>query len=84
MREILDLLWTFRSVQQRLIFCDYLLIRQASCVSSLKSLSRDAMLATLCIKNTQERLVKPLVERLKGEIPKNGEKFQTKTKTQQG
>ena len=69
MREILDLLWTFRSVEQRMILRESLLIRQAGGVSSLKSLSRDAVLVTLFTNNTQERLVGPLVKRLEGEIP---------------
>ena len=69
MTEILDLLWTFRSVQQRMILRDSLLTRQAGSVSSLQSLSRDAVLLILSTNNTQERLVTPLVDRLEGEIP---------------
>ena len=64
---ILDLLWTFRSVQQRMILRDSLLTRQAG-VSSLQSLSRDAVLLILSTNNSQERLVTPLVDRLEGEI----------------
>ena len=37
---ILDQLWTFRSVQQRMILHDSLLTRQANSVPSLQSLSR--------------------------------------------
>ena len=65
---ILDQLWSFRSVQQRMILRDSLLTRQAGSVSSLQSLSRDAVLLILSTNNTQERLVTPLVDRLEGEI----------------
>ena len=68
MTEILDLLWSFRSVQQRMILRDSLLTRQAGSVSSLQSLSRDAVLLILSTNNTQERLVTTLVDRLEGEI----------------
>ena len=64
----LDLLWSFRSVQQRMILRDSLLTRQAGSVPSLQSLSRDAVLLILSTNNTQERLVTPLVDRLEGEI----------------
>ena len=70
MMEILELLWTFRSVQLRMILHDSLLTRQAGSVPSLQSLSRDAVLLILSTNNTQERLVTPLVDRLKDEIPK--------------
>ena len=66
--EILDLLWTFRTIQQRMILRDSLLTRQAGSVSSLQSLSRDAVLLILSTNNSQERLVTPLVDRLEGEI----------------
>ena len=62
--EILDLLWSFRSVQQRMILRDSLLTRQAGRVPSLQSLSRDAVLLILSTNNSQERLVRPLVDRL--------------------
>ena len=68
MTEILDLLWSFRSVQQRMILRDSLLTRQAGCLSRLQSLCRDAVLLRLSTNNTQERLVRPLVDRLEGEI----------------
>ena len=68
MRDTVDLLWTFRSVQQRMILRDSLLTRQAGSVPSLQSLSRDAVLLILSTNNTQERLVTPLVDRLEGEI----------------
>ena len=68
MREILELLWSFRSVQQRMILSDSLLTRQAGSVPSLQSLSRDAVLLILSTNNSQERLVTPLVDRLQGEI----------------
>merc|ERR1712150_95992 len=65
-----DLLWTSMSVQQRMFFRlrDSLLTRQAGSVSSLQSLSRDAVLLILSTNNSQERLVTPLVDRLEGEI----------------
>ena len=65
---ILDQLWTFRSVQQRMILHDSLLTRQADSVPSLQSLSWDAVLLILSTNNNQERLVTPLVDRLDGEI----------------
>ena len=65
---MLDLLWSFRTIQQRMILRDSLLTRQAGSVSSLQSLSRDAVLLILSTNNTQERLVTPLVDRLEGEI----------------
>ena len=63
-----DLLWTSRSVQQRMILRDSLDIRQAGSVSSLQSLSRDAVLLILSNNNSQERLVRPLVDRLEQNI----------------
>ena len=69
MTEILDLLWSFRSVQQRMILRDSLLSRQAGSVPSLQSLSRDAVLLILSTNNTQERVVEPQVKRLEGETP---------------
>ena len=68
MAEILDLLWIFRSVQQRMILRGSLLTRQAGSVPKLQSLSRDAVLLILSTNNTKERLVTPLVDRLEGEI----------------
>ena len=68
MTEILDLLWTFRSVQQRMILRDSLLTRQAGIVPSLQSLSRDAVMLILSTNNPRERLVRPLVDRLEGKI----------------
>ena len=66
--DIQDHLWTFRSVQPRMILRDSLLTRQAGSVPSLQSLSRDAVLLILSTNNSQERLVTPLVDRLEGEI----------------
>ena len=66
--DILDLLWTFRRVQQRMILRDSLLARQADSVSSLQSLARDAVLLILSNNNSQERLVRPLVDRLEQNI----------------
>ena len=68
MLEILDLLWSFKSVQQRMILRDSLLTRQAGSVPSLQSLSRDAVLLILSTNNSQERLARPLVDGLEGEI----------------
>ena len=69
MTEILDLLWTFTSVQPRMIHHDSLVTRQAGQeVSSLQKLSRDAVMLSIVTNNSQERRVKPLVDRLKGEI----------------
>ena len=64
--DISDLLWTFRTVQKRMILRDSLLTRKAGIVPSLQSLSRDAVLLILSTNNTQERLVRPLVDRLGG------------------
>ena len=68
MTEIQDLLKTFRSVQQRMILHDSLLTRQAGSVPSLQSLARDAVLLILSNNNSQERLVRPLVDRLEQNI----------------
>ena len=67
MTTIQDLLWTFSSVQRRMILKDNLLSRQAGRVFSLQRLSRDAVLTSLA-NNSQERLVRPLVDRLEGQI----------------
>ena len=61
MTEILDLLWTVTSVQPRMILDDSLLTRQAGSVSTLSSLSRDAVLLILSTNNSQDRLVTPLL-----------------------
>ena len=66
---ILDKLCTIRSILQRAILHDSHLIRQDGKVSKLQSLARDSVLLTLSANNTQERLVKPLVDKLKNEIP---------------
>ena len=47
---------------------DSLLTKQAGAISTLSSLSRDAVLLILSTNNSQERLVTPLVDRLDGEI----------------
>ena len=64
--EILKLLWTFTSVQQRMIHQESLVSRQAQAdrVPSLLRQSRDAVMLSLTTNNTQERLVKPLVDRM--------------------
>ena len=62
--DILKLLWTFTSVQQRMIPQESLLTRQAGSVPSLQSLSRDAVMLLIITSNNQERLVRPLVDRL--------------------
>ena len=64
--EILKELWTFTSVQQRMIPQESLVTRQAQAdrVPSLKRQSRDAVMLRLTSNNTQERLVKTLVDRM--------------------
>ena len=64
--DILKLLWTFTSVQRRMIPQESLLTRQAGSVPSLQSLSRDAVMLLIITSNNQERLVRPLVDRLGG------------------
>ena len=64
--EILALLWTFTSVQRRMILRDSLLTRQSGSVPKLKSLSRDAVMQVIISNNNQERLVQPLVDRMGG------------------
>ena len=49
-----------------MILRDSLLTRQAGSVPSLQSLSRDAVVLILSTNNSQERLVRPLVDRLEG------------------
>ena len=67
MTTIQDLLWTFSSVQRRMILKDNRLNREADSVFSLQRLSRDAIVISL-VNNSQERLVRPLVDRLEGKI----------------
>ena len=66
---ILDKLCTTRSLLFRKILHDSRLIRQAGKVSKLQSLVRDSVLLTLSANNTQERLIKPLVDKLKDQLP---------------
>ena len=76
--DIVNLLWTFRSVQQRMILRDACLVRKFAGykwnfltegkIPKLKCLSRDAVMLTLTTNNTQERHVEPLVNRLEGQI----------------
>ena len=47
-----------------MILRESLLTRQAGSVPSLQSLSRDAVVLILSTNNSQERLVRPLVDRL--------------------
>ena len=61
MTEILSVLRTFTSVRQRMIEKE---ASQARDSLSLQSLSRDAVLLGLIKTNTQERRVRPLVDRL--------------------
>ena len=78
MFDMVNLLWTFRSVQQRMILRDTRLIRGFAGyrwnfitdgnIPKLKCLSRDAVMLTLTTNNTQERQVAPLVNRLEGHI----------------
>ena len=66
--EILDELWTFTSVQQRMIQQDSLTTRQTGRVSSLQRLARNSIVLSLpSSSSSQERLVGPLVDRLAGE-----------------
>ena len=63
--EILDELWTFTSVQKRMIQEDSLTTRQARHVSSLQRLARNSIILSLPSSSSdQERLVVPLVDRL--------------------
>ena len=62
--EILKELWTFTSVQQRMIPQESLVTRQADRVPSLLRQSRDAVMLRLTSNNSQERLMRPLVDRL--------------------
>ena len=62
--EILKELWTFTSVQQRMIPQESRVTRQADSVPSLLRQSRDAVMLRLTSNNSQERLVRPLVDRL--------------------
>ena len=64
--EILELLWTFTTVQRRMIQHESLVTRQAQAerVPSLLRQSRDAVMLRLSSNNSQERLVRPLVDRL--------------------
>ena len=66
--EILDELWTFTGVQQRMIQEDSLTTRQTGRVSSLQRLARNSIILSLPSSTSdQERLVGPLVDRLAGE-----------------
>ena len=67
MTTIQDLLWTFSSVQRWMIMKDNLFTREAGVVFSLQRLSRDAIMTHL-VTNSQERLVRPLVDRLEGQV----------------
>ena len=62
--EIQKILWTYRSVQQRMILQDSLATRKAGDVRPLFSLAKDAVLLSLGTNNSQERLAGPLVDRL--------------------
>ena len=64
--EILKELWTFTSVQQRMIPHEALVTRQAQAerVPSLLRQSRDAVMLRLTSNNSEERLVETLVDRM--------------------
>ena len=63
--EILDELWTFTAVQQRMIQEESLTTRQARHVSSLQRLARNSIILSLPSSTSDhERLVGPLVDRL--------------------
>ena len=61
---MLDKLWTFTGPRLRMIQRESLVFRQSGTMSSLKSLARDMVLVTVITNNSQERLVKSLLERL--------------------
>ena len=62
----MELLWTFTTVQRRMIQHESLVTRQAQAerVPSLLRQSRDAVMLRLSSNNSQERLVRPLLDRL--------------------
>ena len=59
-----DTLWTFTTVQKRMLLTDSLLSRMFGRLSRLETLAKDSVLRVLSTNNSQERLVRPLVERL--------------------
>ena len=64
-------LWTFRTVQQRMILRDSLLTRQAGSVLSLQSLSRDAvLLREMTLSDNSSQRVRLLVDMTPKEILK--------------
>ena len=65
MTDLLDKLWTFTGLCLRMIQRESLSSRQSGTMSSLKSLARDMVLVTVITNNSQERMVKSLVERLR-------------------
>ena len=64
--DVLKELWTFTTVQHRMILHDSLVTRKADKdnISPLFSLAREAVLLRLTSTNSQERLAGPLVVRL--------------------
>ena len=70
--EILELLWTFSSVQRRMILHESIATREAGNISSLQRLSRETVQLSLVTNNTQERLAGPLVDRLRQDLGWNG------------
>ena len=65
-------LWTFTNVQRRMILNDSVATREAGNISSLQRLSREAVQLSLVTNNSQERLVRPLVDRLGETLGWNG------------
>ena len=68
MTDVLDKLATFTGPRLRMIQRDSLLSRMDGMMTSLESLSRDAVLISLVINNSQERNMESLVERLGQDI----------------
>ena len=68
MTDILEKLATFTGPRLRMIQRDSLLSRMDGMMTSLESLSRDAVLISLVINNSQERNMESLVERLGQDI----------------
>ena len=62
--EILNKLWTFTAVQERMIRHESLVTRQDAHVPSLQQQCRDAAMLNLISNSPQETLVKPLLDRL--------------------
>ena len=62
--EILNKLWTFTAVQERMIRHESLVTRQDAHVPSLQQQCRDAAMLNLISNSPQTTLVTPLVDKL--------------------